>query len=470
MSGHSDDLHQPPEPGTMRELLHVSFPLVISAGSLSLMNVVDRVFIAKISVDALAATLPAAMLSWTTISLAYGIVGYTNAFASQYEGAGRKERVAASIWQGLFIALVSGIAMLPMMIYAPQIFATMGHSPHVQELEVVYFRWLCPVAIPTLLAAVLSAFFTARKRSAVIMWVNVAISLINAVGSYLLIFGIGSFKGFGIAGAAIGTVLAQSIGVVALAILMFRDGKREGYPFKQTFQFEWTLLWRMIRYGFPNGVQMFLDVGAFTLFVAFVGQLGAVEQAATNLAFTLNSLAFIPMIGMGTAIVTLVGHRIGEGRAELAVRTVWKAMFLAGGYMIAFAVLYLSLPDLILMPFMNSEEVDIFDQMRPTVVILLKYVALYTFFDAMAIVFGAAVRGAGDTTFSLVFSMLSGWLLMVVPSYLSVRYGWGLHGCWIAVTVTVFVMGFGFLWRFMGGKWKTMQVIEKAPLELPEDR
>ncbi|WP_437191291.1 MATE family efflux transporter [Planctomicrobium sp. SH527] len=469
MVGQQDDLPSQPAAGTMRELLQVSFPLVVSAGSLSLMNVVDRIFIAQLSVDALAATLPAAMLSWTSISLAYGIVGYANAFASQYEGAGRKERVAASIWQGLLIALVSGIGLLPMMIYAPQIFAMMGHTPHVQALEVTYFRWLCPVAIPTLLTAVLSAFFTARKRSAVIMWVNVVTSLLNVVGAYILVFGIGSFKGLDIAGAAIATVAAQSIGAIALAILMFRDGKREGYPFRETCRIEWPLFSRMIRYGFPNGIQMFLDVGAFTLFVAFVGQLGAVEQAATNLAFTLNSLAFIPMIGMGTAIVTLVGHRIGEGRAELAVRTVWKAMFLAGGYMIAFAILYLSLPDLILKPFMNSSEVELFNEMRPTVVVLLKYVALYTFFDAMAIVFGAAVRGAGDTTFSLVFSMLCGWLLMVVPAYLSVRNGWGLHGCWIAVTVTVFVMGFGFLWRFQGGKWKTMQVIEKTPLELPDE-
>ncbi len=451
-------------PGSLRELLLVAFPLVISAGSFSLMNVVDRIFLARLSLEALAASMPAAMLSWSSMSLALGIAGYTTAFVSQYEGAGRKERVASAIWQGLWVALIGGFSLLPLMFFARELFAAMGHAPDVQELEAIYFIWICPVAIPTLLTTVLTAFFAARKKTAVIMWVNVGTAILNVVGDYVLIFGLGPIPGFGMIGAAVATVGAQAIGTVVLGYLMFRDGHRDGYPFAQTLGFDWSLLRRLFRYGMPSGVQMLMDIGSFTLFIALVGQLGKDNQAATNLAFTLNSLAFVPMFGMATAVVTLVGHRVGEGHPALAIKTVWNAFYLSGGYMIAFAVIYLSLPDLILSPFIHESEAAAFKEVRPIVTDLLKYVALYTFFDAMAIVFGSAVRGAGDTLFSLVFSVACGWFLMVIPAYLAVQYGFGLHGCWLAVTVTVLVMGIGFLIRFQLGYWKTMKVIE-SPAE-----
>ncbi|WP_175517316.1 MATE family efflux transporter [Planctomicrobium piriforme] len=461
-----DDQQTNPAPaGSLRELMHVAFPLVISAGSLSLMNVVDRIFLAQLSIDALAAAMPAAMLSWTSMSLAFGMAGYTNAFVSQYEGAGRKDRVAAAMWQGIFVALAGGISLLPMILFAPEIFGLMGHAAHVQQLEIEYFSWLCPVAIPTLLSTVLTAFFTARKRTAVVMWVNIGTSLLNAAAAYSLIFGAGPMPGLGMKGAAIGTVLAQSLGAVCLAALMFRDGKREGYRFRENFGFDLELIRRMIRFGVPNGIQMLLDVGSFTVFIALVGRLGTEDQAATNLAFTLNSLAFVPMIGMGTAVVTLVGHRVGERKPELATRTVWIAFALSGGYMLLFALIYLSVPGVILYPFMHGDEVALFEAMEPTVIMLLRYVALYTFFDAMAIIFGSAVRGAGDTMFSLIFTVVGGWLLMVAPTIWAIRNGYGLHGCWIAVSVTVIVMGLGFLFRFQQGHWKTMQVIEEDPLE-----
>lgn len=446
--------------GSLRELLHVAFPLVVSAGSLSLMNIVDRVFIARLSVDALAASMPAVMLNWTLISLPFGVAGYTNAFVSQYEGAGRKDRVAAAIWQGLFIALLAGLLLQPLVFFSAQIFSAMGHESHVAELEAEYFNKLCPVALPTLLNCVLAAFFTARKRSLVVMWVNLFMTLMNVILCPLLIFGWGAFQGLGIGGAALATVTAEFIGTFLFIYCLTPEARKHGYPFAATFRLDGELFKRTLRYGFPNGVQMLLDVGAFTVFIALIGKLGASDQAATNLAFTLNSVAFVPMMGMGTAVVTLVGHRVGEGQAALAAQTVWKAFVMSGGYMLLFAVIYLSVPEAILSPFMHGEEQAQFEAMRPTVVHLLRFVALYTFFDAMAIIFGSAVRGAGDTLFSLIFSVGSGWLLMVVPTIWILQRGGGLYACWTAITAAVIVMGLGFLCRFIQGRWKKMRVIE----------
>lgn len=446
--------------GSLRELLYVAFPLIISAGSLSLMNAVDRAFLAVLDIDALAASMPASMMLWTSLSLPLGIAGYTNAFVAQYEGAQRKDRVASSIWQGLLVATLGAAFILPFVIFSKEVFAFMEHESRVQVLEVEYFCYVAPSALPMLAATVLSSFFAARKETLAVMYVNVGTSILNGVLDYLLIFGVAGFPALGIRGAAVGTVIAQVVAVVVFSVLLIRTARRESYPFGETFGFDPPLLRRMLFYGFPNGIQMVLDVGAFTAFLALVGRLGTLEQAATNLAFTLNSLAFVPMLGMGTAVLTLVGRRVGEQRPELATRTVWGAMAISGLYMIGFAGIYLTIPETILSPFMHSQERDMFAEIEPIVIQLLRFVAVYTLFDAMAIVFGSAIRGAGETRFSMIYTVTMSWLLMVLPTLWIVQTSQSLYSCWIAATVFIIVLGIGFLVRFLQGKWKTMKVIE----------
>ena len=447
--------------GSLAELLHVATPLVISSGSLSLMNVVDRVFLAKLSVDALAASMPAAMLSWTCVSLFLGMAGYTGAFLSQYEGAGKKDRVMLTLWQGIFMSLFGGCLLLPMIWLCPIVFRWMDHPGNVQRLEIEYFSVLCPVAIPILLSTVLSAYFAARKRTTVVMWVNVFISAMNIILDYLLIFGIGPFPELGIRGAALATVMSSFAGSALFWMMLVPDAKRNGYPLWETLKADLQLLRRMIRFGFPNGVQFLLDIGAFTMFIILIGKLGTLQQAATNVAFTLNSMAFIPTLGMGNAVLTIVGLRVGEGDAPLAARTVWKAFILSGFLMILFSAVCLLFPQVILSPFLHADEKASINELQPIVMTLLQFVALYTFFDAMAIIFGSAVRGAGDTMFSLLFTVTCGWLLMVMPTLWIVQQGGSLYQCWTACTSFVIVIGLGFLARFLHGKWKSMQVIER---------
>ena len=446
--------------GSLGELLHVAFPLIISAGSLTLMNTVDRAFLAVLHVDALAASMPASMMLWTSISLPLGIAGYTNAFVAQYEGAERRDRVASAVWQGLFVAVIGAAAIVPFVVFADEIFAWMGHAEEVQILEVEYFCYVAPSSLPLLASTVLSSFFAARKEAHVVMYVNVGTSLLNGILDYLLIFGVAGFPELGIRGAAIGTVIAQILSTAVFWIFLVRDARRDGYPLAATFGLDFELLRRMMRYGFPNGIQMVLDIGAFMAFLALVGRLGTLEQAATNLAFTLNSLAFVPMLGMGTAVLTLVGRRVGEEQPELASRTVWNAMAVSGLYMVGFAAIYLTIPEIILAPFMHSEDVSSFSEIRPIVVDLLKFVAIYTLFDAMAIVFGSAIRGAGETGFSMIFTVVASWTLMVLPTLWIVTSGKSLYWCWVSATLFIITLGIGFLLRFLQGRWKTMRVIE----------
>ena len=180
-------------------------------------------------------------------------------------------------------------------------------------------------------------------------------------------------------------------------------------------------------------------------------------------------MAFVPMLGVGTAVMTLVGRRVGEGRPRLAIRTTWTAFVLAAIYMLAFSALYLTVPDILLLPYAAMADAEDFARVQDMAVILLRYVAVYAFFDAIIIVFSSAIRGAGDTRFGLWLTLVAAWLVMVLPTWILVRNGLlTLHTGWIACTGFIVLLALGFLWRFLDGKWQSMTVLEPDLLPTTE--
>jgi len=448
-------------PGSLRELLAVALPLVISSGSTTLMYVVDRVFLTWHSPEALAAAMPASMVHWSLLSVPFGVAMYTNTFISQYDGAGRPDRIAASLWQAIYLSLIAGVILALFTPLAGPVFAWAGHAATVQALEVRYLEVLCLGSLPFLLSGTLSGFFTGRGRTAVVMWVNVAASLLNIGLDYILIFGSGPIPGWGITGAAVATVSAQLTAVVLYAMVLLRPETVQKFGLLVHRSFDRELFGRFIKYGLPNGAMFLVDVAGFTVFLLLLGQLGSDELAATNLAFNINSMAFVPMLGVGTAVMTLVGRRVGEGRPELAVRTAWTAFGLAAVYMLCFSTLYLTVPELLLAPYAAMADPEQFARVQKMVVVLLRYVAVYAFFDAIIIVFSSAVRGAGDTRFGLWLTLVAAWLVMVVPTWIAIRTDrLTLHVGWIACTGFIITLSIGFLLRFLGGKWQSMTVLE----------
>ncbi|MFV0444428.1 MAG: MATE family efflux transporter [Planctomycetaceae bacterium] len=453
-------------PGSLRELLTIAIPLVISSGSLSLMHVVDRVMLTWHSPAALAASTPGGMLHWTLMSLPFGMVAYVNTFVAQYDGAQRRDRVAAAVWQGVWMAILSGLILALATPWTCQLTALFGHAPDVQSLESQYFSVLSVGSLPALTSSALSAFFSGRGRTVVLMVVNAVTAVANGLFNWLLIFGWGNWAGLGIQGAAWGTIIAQLLGTLLYLFWMRREGRRHDYPFAAERRTDRALLLRMLRYGFPNGTQYVIDVGAYLLLLVFIGRIGSRELAATNLAFNLNSLAFIPLFGIGTAVSTLVGRRIGEGRSHLAIRSTWLAFGLAAAYMGLWALIYLLGQDQILAPFAMYSDPVAFAELRPVVQKLLIYVVLYSLFDAMAVIFGAAIRGAGDTRFSLFYTAAVLWSCMVLPTWWIARSGLGLFACWNVLILQFFILGTGFLLRFRQGRWLEMHVIEPVPAGL----
>lgn len=486
-------LHGKGVPGGYRELLSIAVPLILSSGTQSMMHVIDRIFLTWYSDAALAAALPAGILFWSGISLPFGIVSYTNAFVAQYDGARQPARASSCVWQAAYFAIACGLLLIIPAYWSATLFQFVHHEPEVQKLEVEYFSWLCFGGAPALLLGAISCFFSGRGQTRLVLLVNAASMIFNAVMDYAMVFGYGPIPAMGMAGAAIATNLANVFGCLCFIGLLTRHDARVTYGFWKHGKFDRVLMLDLFKFGGPSGLQMFLDVAGFTAFMMMIGWIGKRELAATNIAFNLNTLAFIPVIGVGIAVSTLVGQRIGEGRPEVAEKSVRKGFVLAAGIMLLFGAIYVLAPQVLLAPYaygvnrglaetvspevqanpdagndLESQETSraSFAEVQSVVYILLRFVAIYSFFDAMAIIFGSAIRAAGDTVFSMIATFLCAWGLLVLPTYLTWRWVDSqnpdvlLFWSWIWCSVYVTTLGFVFFGRFKGGRWKSMSVIE----------
>jgi MATE family multidrug resistance protein len=445
-------------------LLRLALPLILSNSFLTLQVSIDRALLSQASSDAVAAAMPAALLYWTPFLLVQNIANYAMTFVAQYTGAGRPERVGPAVWQALYFAVAAGIAFLALWPLAGSIVALGGHSAGIQKLEVVYFRCLCFAALPALIVAAANSFFAGRGDSWTVLLVDGVGLSVNAFLAYSLIFGHWGLPALGIAGAGWATVAGSATSAAVALALVFRRKYRSRFHTLSGWRFDPDLFRRLMRFGFPNGLQWMLDALAFTVFVFLVGRLGDVELAATNIAFAINMVAVLPMLGMGQAVSILVGQRLGQDRPEVAERSTWNGFGLAWLYMGAVAVLYALTPGPFLYFFQSGDAK--WDQVALLVPVLLKFVAVYSLFDSMNLVFSFALRGAGDTRFVTVVALALAWPLMVVPTWTAWNFHWGLYWAWAFASMYVIALGLTFLLRFRAGKWKSMRVIEQAPAAL----
>jgi len=447
--------------GGYAQLLHVAFPLILSTGSWSLQHFVDRMFLAWYSPESIAASTPAGILNYTFMSLFLGTAGYVSTFVAQYYGAGRHDRTGPVVWQGVYIALAGAAVMALFVPAADPMFRLVGHQPEIQRQEKIFFSILCLGAFPAIAGSALAGFFSGRGETWPVMWVNLFATLVNMVLDYLLIFGRGGLPELGIAGAAISTNVSAFAALIAYVVLIVRADRDGRCRVLRGWRFDPMLFSRLIRFGLPSGLQFFIDMAGFTVFLLIVGRLGTVSLAATNIAFNINTLAFMPMIGLGMAISILVGQHLGRNDPTLAERCVGSGLHVTMLYMGFVALLYVLTPRLFLVPF-GIRAGETYGEILALVTVLLRFVALYCLFDVLTIVFAAALRGAGDTRFVMVMIFCLSMGVLVVPSFAAIHwFGASIYLCWSVATAYVISLGLAFYLRYRSGVWTTMRVIER---------
>jgi MATE family multidrug resistance protein len=459
--------------GGWAELLKLAWPFIVSNSVWMLQLLFDRVLLSRYGTLAVGAAMASGILFWVPLSLFQGTAGYVTTFVAQYVGAGQLRRVGPVMWQALLFSILSGVAFLALVPFAPVVVALGGHERQLQILEVDFLQCLALSGVPALITASIGGFFAGRGSSRVFMVINVTGMAVYGVLASLLIFGNARLHvpALGIVGAGLASVGGSCTSALLGLVLFLRPHYEEVYATRSGWRFDRALFGRLLRFGVPNGLGAALDPLIFSFFTQLVGRLGPVELAATSVTFTLNLLLILPALGIGQAVEVLVGQRLGENRPGVAARSTWTALRLDLAFTAVAALAFLAVPGPLVALFGGEAGGgEARRQVAELVPILLRFVVIYALFDTMNVVFSFALRGAGDTRFVTLVALVFSWPVMVLPTWWAVEELKSepvpharLYLCWTAASAYVILLALTFLFRFVQGRWRTMRVIEHAP-------
>lgn len=444
------------------EILRVSLPLAITMGTTMVMEFTDRIFLARYSVAAIAAAMPAGVVAFWLISFFMGVAGYVHVFIAQYTGAGDHRRVGGILWQGIWFSAGAGLVLAALSLAAGPLFRLTGHPPEIQALERIYFQVLCQGAGIHILGVTLAGFHAGRGRTRIVMFAHLVGTAVNIPLDYALINGLGPLPELGIVGAGIATVTAWAVITGCFVVTVFTDANDRRYGVRRRFAPSVDGFLRLLRFGVPAGAQFTTEIFAFAFFINAVGRLGETALAVSNIVFSINSLAFMPMVGLSMGASILVGQSLGRNLPDQAAGAVTRTIHIALGYTLAMAVVFLAFPEPIFSLFrprdLNPTD---FGLMVGTGEVILRFVVLYMLFDAGYMVYMGALKGAGDTRFIMVCVATVSILVLVVPLVAGMAlFNAGLIYAWSCLTVfiaSLFVVTYG---RYRRGGWREIRVIE----------
>ncbi|MCP4755581.1 MAG: MATE family efflux transporter, partial [Proteobacteria bacterium] len=315
--------------GSFGEILRVTLPLVAATASHTILTFTDRVFLSWYSPTAIAAAVPASILSFTFTCFFLGTGQYVNVLIAQFFGAKQNEDLARSLWQGIYFTLLSAVIIILFIPLGFFIIEHSGHSPAVIAEEKAYFGILMFGGGFIVMGAVLSSFFSGRSLTKVVMYLSVMGAAINIVLNYVLIFGKLGFPGMGIRGAGIATITASGVVVFSYVVLILIGKDRHQFPVTRLIGFNKRIFLKLIRFGVPNGFQFFIDLATFSAFIFLIGLQGDAILAASNIVLSVNMLAFMPMLGIGQATSILVGQYMGRKKPDIGISVTYRSLKLA---------------------------------------------------------------------------------------------------------------------------------------------
>jgi MATE family multidrug resistance protein len=305
-----------------------------------------------------------------------------------------------------------------------------------------YFRiriWGAPLFFATMAA---NAWFHGRGDMGTPMVGTLISNAVNIALDPLLIFGWAAFPALGVRGAALATVIGFACGAAYVVARMSRDLAGVSLRLQRRV---FAALWKL---GCPIGVRYFLDVASFQVFAILLAWVGDVHLAAHIIVVRIISVSFLPGYAVGEATGVLTGMATGAERPEAAREAYRAGVRLGVAIMLAAAVVFVLMPELLLSVFSPAPEVLEVGRM------LLLIGAGFQIFDALVMVAGGALNGAGDTRFAMWVSVSCAWFVKLPLGYvLTIVGGYGAVGAWLGLGAEIFALSGLLVFRVSGSAW-----------------
>jgi MATE family multidrug resistance protein len=498
------------ESSAFAEMLRIAIPSVATMSSYTIMQFIDKLMVSRIGPEPVyvSAQSNAGILSWAMIAFILGVTGVVNSFVSQNLGAGKPERGAAYAWNGLWLGLFYYILIVvPVIFVIPHYFSMLHPSEEMTQLrtlETEYAVIMLAGTLGTIGARTLHHYFYGLHRPWVVLISALAANIVNVVLNVLLIFGdqplvltgqageilnpitgaMGSLAGglgiepMGVRGAAFATIIGGTVEFIIPLALFVSPKYARMFGTLKAWKLSAECLRGLWKIGLAPGLMFLNEIVCWNILMVKLIPLGGqavgddpiLHNTTGWIALQYMHLSFMPAVGLSIAAQAMVGKCMGMKRPDLATKRAMLALKITLGYMGVCAIVFVLFRAQLISVFIDDSTPP--DQRARLIAIgsnVMIAAAVFQLFDALAITASAALRGAGDTVWPGVATIVLSWTCVVGLSVALVYFvpSLGSMGPWIGASLYIVLLGIALGIRFIQGKWKTLSLVSPdAPVDI----
>ena len=417
-----------------KSLLVLGLPLVGSQVAQFAVHTTDTLMLGWYSVLTLAQVTIGAQVLFiayiATSGFAYAILPMVAKSMAEGDQQGARRATRMGLWLSTFAAAV---LFIPIWFSAP-ILESMGQESQVARGAQDYLRIAGFGLWPALWGLVLRSYLSALEHTGVVLWIAVAVLIINAFVNYGLIFGHFGLPELGLRGAAIASVIAMTLSLVGFVVyiqIYFPEQKM----FSRFWRFDQAATYAVAKLAVPISATALAEAGLFAATAFMMGWLGKLELAAHGIVLQLAAMTFMVHMGLSQAGTVRVGKAFARNDWVAVKRTASVAMGLSSLAALVAIFFFLVMPEILIGAFLEEE-----DPLTPEILyigsILLILASMFQFVDAAQVMALSLLRGLQDTRIPMLIAATSYWLVGMPISYVS-GFVWDFQeiGIWCGLVI-----------------------------------
>ena len=405
----------------------VAVPIMISMLVQALYNVVDSIFVARYSADALTAVSLANPMQLMIISLSVGMGVGVNSLISRLLGEKRPDEARRAAWNGILIQVLGYLVFLLVGILIPKRFiAFFSPDENLQELGASYLRICCCGSLGVFMSVLFERLLQSTGNTVHSMLTQLSGAVTNLILDPILIFGFLGFRPMGIAGAALATVIGQWVSML-VGFLMNQRFNRELRLSLTDCRIRLPILRDIVAVGFPSTVMSAIGSVLNVLINMLLISYGNDAVSVMGVYFKMQSFVFMPVFGLGNGLVPIVGYNYGARIKKRVYEAIRVAIVIALGILVTGMLCFQLFPAALMSLFESGEPTEL----TRLGVRALRTISLGFPMAAIGVILGTVFQAVGKGMYSMIVSVCR-QLLVLLPTAWLLSNLFGLDGIWWA--------------------------------------
>jgi putative MATE family efflux protein len=443
--------------GSIRKAIFLlAIPMILELSLESVFAVVDMYFVGHLpnSKNAVATVGLTESVISIVYSIAIGLSTAATAMVARRIGEKNPEAAAHAGMQSLIISLVVTLAISVVgVVFAPDILRIMGAQPDVVKEGAPFTRIMLGGSVVIILIFLINGIFRGAGDAAMAMRSLWIASIINIILCPLFIYGIGSWNGWGLKGAAIATTIGRGIGVIYQCYHLFRGNSIIHFK-RSHLRVDPEIIKSLVKIASPATLQFLIASGSWIVLAWIVATTGGTTASAGYQVAIRNVVFFIlPAWGLSNAAATLVGQNLGAKQPDRAEKSVLLSARYNGVFMAGVMLLFVFFSKPIIRIFTNDPAV------QDVGALSLQIIGSGYIFYGIGMVMIQSLNGSGDTKTPTWINFVCFWLFQIPLGYILAKpLGMGPTGAFIAIPVAETAIALWAYVIFKKGKWKKVVV------------